>query len=159
MWKLIINECKYTHTHWLNVHLQPLQKPYARACTQSTVHVKDVHIYLGLFLSHSSSVSKIGISVMSSAAGDNKLVEEPITSRWQAGGSGFSTCHYLHIDISRSPDRPFLWLPWQVTMINLGKRGGGGSEIHRHAYADTVHKKRFYWIQIFLLLILEHTLI
>lgn len=50
---------------------------------------------------------------MSSAAGDNKLVEEPITSRWQAGGSGLSTCHYLHIDISKSPDRPFLRLPRQ----------------------------------------------
>lgn len=146
------------------------------ACAHtSTVHVKDVRIYLCLFLSHSSCVSKIGISVMSSAAGDNKLVEEPITSRWQAGGSGLSTCHYLHIDISRSPDRPFLWLPWQATMINPGKRGrwGGGNKnpkakvkeclfthsstpIHRHAYADTVHQKRFYWIQTFLLLILEH---
>lgn len=80
-----------------------------------------IAIYLLPFLSHSSSVAKIGISVMSSAAGDNKLVEEPITSRWQALGSGLSTCHYLHIDISKSLDRPFLRLPWQATMINPGK--------------------------------------
>lgn len=42
---------------------------------------------------------------MSCAAGDNKLVEEPITSRWQAGGLELSACHYLHIDISKSSDR------------------------------------------------------
>lgn len=90
-----------------NVHLQPLQTvcPHAH-----------VHIYLCLLLPRSSSVSKIGISVMSRAAGDNKLVEEPITSRWQAGGSGLSTCHYLHIDISKGSDRPFLRLPWRATM-------------------------------------------
>ena len=112
----IISEPKYTFTHWLTCTCS-LSKPYAYA--------RNVHIYLCLFLPHSSSVSKIGISVMSSAAGDNKLVEEPITSRWQAGGSGLSTCHYLHIDISKSPDRPFLRLPWQATMINPGKRKEG----------------------------------
>lgn len=88
---------------------------------------KSVHIYFcplsfSLIL---PCVAKIGISAMSSAAGDNKLVEEPITSRWQAGGSRLSTCHYLNIDISKSPDRPFLRLPWQATMINLGKRKRG----------------------------------
>jgi len=100
----------------------------------------NVHISLGLFLSLTlPSVSKIGISVMSSAAGDNKLVEEPITSRWQAGGSGLSACHYLHIDISKRPDRPFLRLPWQATVINPGKEKGRGRESpnplpHSHAW-------------------------
>lgn len=38
-----------------------------------------------------------------------KPEEEPITSRWQAGGSELSTRHYVLIDICGSPDRPFRW--------------------------------------------------
>lgn len=74
---------------------------------------------------------------MSSAAGDNKLVEEPITSRWQAGGSGLSACHYLHIDISKSPDRAIseaamtshLDKPWKEK--EGGGGGGGGHPLQR----------------------------
>lgn len=115
MCQMIINECKRTCAHWLMCTCS-LFIPYAR---------KYSYLSLCLLLPHSSSVSKIGKSVTSSADGDNKLVEEPITSRWQAGGSGLSTCHYLHIDISKSPDRPFLRLPRQATMINPGKRKEG----------------------------------
>lgn len=115
MSQTIINERKRTCAHWL-VCTCSLFKPHAW---------KYSHSSLCLLLPHSSSVSKIGKSATSSADGDNKLVEEPITSRWQAGGSGLSTCHYLHIDISRSPDRPFLRLPRRATMINPGKRKEG----------------------------------
>lgn len=115
MSQTIINERKRTCAHWL-VCTCSLFKPHAWKYSYSS---------LCLLLPHSSSVSKIGKSATSSADGDNKLVEEPITSRWQAGGSGLSTCHYLHIDISRSPDRPFLRLPQRATMINPGKRKEG----------------------------------
>lgn len=103
-----------------NVHLPPF-KPFEMLTFES------------VFLSPcSSSASKMRKSAMNSADGDNKLEEEPITSRWQAGGSGLSTCHYLHIDISKSPDRPFLRLPQQATAINPGKRMRGQVKKQSH---------------------------
>lgn len=96
-------------------------------CSRFPTLCTHAHMHTVIFISVYSSlpivpscVSKMGISVMSSAAGDNKLVEEPITSRWQAGGSGLSTCHYLHINISKSPDRA----------ISEAGIGGGGTLIN-----------------------------
>lgn len=107
-------------------------------CTLANVHLPPISpgkilIFASVFFSpRSSSASKMGKSMMSSADGDNKLGEEPITSRWQAGGSGLSTCHYLHIDISKSPDRPFLRLPQQAAAINPGKRMRGRVKKQSH---------------------------
>lgn len=107
-------------------------------CTLANVHLPPISpgkilIFASVFFSpRSSSASKMGKSTMSSADGDNKLGEEPITSRWQAGGSGLSTCHYLHIDISKSPDRPFLRLPQQAAAINPGKRMRGRVKKQSH---------------------------
>lgn len=107
-------------------------------CTLANVHLQPISagkmlIFASVFFSpRSSSASKMGKSTMSSADGDNKLEEEPITSRWQAGGSGLSTCHYLHIDISKSPDRPFLRLPQQAAAINPGKRMRGRVKKQSH---------------------------
>ncbi len=112
--QIIINQSKYTYTHYLHAPAASSNCMYMRVWA----HMRGMFTFISVVLSYSSCVSIIGISVMSSAAGDNKLVEEPIISRWQAGGSGLSTCHYLHIDISKSCDRPFLRLPWQATMIN-----------------------------------------
>lgn len=120
-------------------------------CTLANMHpppisLWKIFIFASVFFSPcSSSASKMRKSTMNSADGDNKLGEEPITSRWQAGGSGLSTCHYLHIDISKSPDRPFLRLPQQASAINPGKRMRGrvkkqshrGSRPPFHTHAHT----------------------
>lgn len=120
-------------------------------CTLANMHLplispRKILIFASVFfLPCSSTASKMRKSTMNSADGDNKLGEEPITSRWQAGGSGLSTCHYLHIDISKSPDRPFLRLPQQAAAINPGKRMRGrvkkqshhGSRPSFHTHAHT----------------------
>lgn len=125
---------KYTHAHW----------PVCTCSLLICMCKKKIFIFVSVsFSPATSSVSKIGIWVMSGADGDNKLVEEPITSRWQAGGSGLSTCHYLHIDISKSPDRPFLRLPRRATMINPGKwEQGMGKKTKKNK--ATVRAARFH---------------
>lgn len=135
-------------------------------CTLANMHLPPISpekilIFASVFFS--PSASKMRKSTMNSADGDNKLGEEPITSRWQAGGSGLSTCHYLHIDISKSPDRPFLRLPQPAVAINPGKRMRGrvkqqshhGSRPPFHTHAHTQWEIRQVQEQSFFLAILN----